>query len=225
MQSTQKEAYQVVDGYALLEAVLLDHSPLRYPFGVEGLPDEQRLPRGTAIITEVERLKETLDSIADLSLAEGVFQVTQGNYERAGAMLKALSEGNAPPDPEIVHTPRSGAVVNHKVTVHFETGDVESPWGVDATPRSLAASGLNKWLGDLIGQPDSLQFSVSYDLDEIITAISLTESGSSTDRSDFSDRQSGRRESKGRRRRVSDLTELEARIDFAFRLKRKIRRS
>ena len=46
-----------------------------------------------AIITEVERLKETLDAIADLSLAEGVFQVTQGNYERAGAMLKALSEG------------------------------------------------------------------------------------------------------------------------------------
>jgi hypothetical protein len=41
-----------------------------------------------AIIAEVERLKETLDSISDLSLAEGVFQVTQGNYERAAQRSK-----------------------------------------------------------------------------------------------------------------------------------------
>ncbi|HEY2962790.1 MAG TPA: hypothetical protein VGJ37_10270, partial [Pyrinomonadaceae bacterium] len=158
----RKESYHVVDGYALLEAVMFGPSPLGYPYGVDPLPVEGT-PAANAIIAEVERLKDTLDAIADLSLAEGVFQVTQGNYERAGAMLKALSEGTSPPDPEIVNTPRSGAVVNHKLTVHFETGAVTSPWNVEATPRSLAAPGLNKWLGDLIGGPDSLQFSVRYE--------------------------------------------------------------
>ena len=78
----------------------------------------------------------TLDAIADLSLAEGVFQVTQGNYDRAGAMLKAISEGHAPPEPEIIRTPRGGAVVNHRMAIHLETGAVASPWGVPATPRA-----------------------------------------------------------------------------------------
>jgi hypothetical protein len=223
----QKEAYQVVDGYALLEAVLLEQSPLGYPYAVDLLPDENS-PAGKAIIAEVERLKETLDSIADLCLAEGVFQVTQGNYERAGSMLKALSEGNAPPDPEIVRTPRTGAVVNHKVTVHFETGEVESPWSVDSTPRSLAAAGLNKWLGHLIGKPDSLQFSVSYELDEVVTPVLLSELAlQPIDLIYLIGNQAsvveGTRPVNDLTKLppVNDLTELEARIDFAFRIKRK----
>ncbi len=224
----RKESYQVVDGYALLEAVMLGQTPLPYPFGVDGLPTTGAVR--DAIIAEVERLKDTLDSIADLSLAEGVFQVTQGNYERAGAMLKSLSEGTAPPEPEIVTTPRSGAVVNHKLTVHFETGAVESPWSVDPTPRSLAASGLNKWLGDLIGGPDSLQFSVKYESEEN-KAIKLTELAlQPIDLVFLIGNQAGAVKGTqpvndpnglGERIEVNDLSELEARINFAFRLKRK----
>lgn len=221
---TQKESYQVVDGYALLEAVMLDASPLPYPYGVDGLPTTGGAR--DAIITEVERLKETLDAIADLSLAEGVFQVTQGNYERAGAMLKALSEGNAPPDPEIVRTPRSGAVVNHKVTVHFDTGNVVSPWSGDPTPRSLAAPGLNKWLGDVSDQPDTLEFSVHYDPDNSDTVISLEELklqpidlifliGSQASTIERTQPNSIQGEEQ-----LNDLTELEARIDFVFRKKK-----
>ncbi|SFU60500.1 hypothetical protein [Nitrosospira multiformis] len=214
----QKESYHVVDGYALLEAVMFGPSPLEYPYGVAPLPDPGTAS-ANAIIAEVERLKDTLDAIADLSLAEGVFQVTQGNYERAGAMLKALSEGIAPPDPEIVNTPRSGAAVNHKLTIHFETGEVVSPWSVDDTPRSLAAPGLNKWLGDLIGGPGSLEFSVRYERDEENTAIPLTQLNlQPIDLIHLIGNQAGA--VKGTQE-VNDLTELEARIDFAFRLKRK----
>jgi hypothetical protein len=188
---------------------------LQYPYGVEGLPTAPTDGARQAIIAEVERLKDTLDAIADLSLAEGVFQVTQGNYERAGAMLRSLSEGNAPPDPEIVRTPRSGAVVNHKVTIHFESGAVESPWSVADTPRCLAAQGLNKWLGDLIGQPGSLQFSVTYDLDDEVTVVSLAELQlQPVDLITLVGSQAGGA--------ANDLTELEARIDFAFRRKRKL---
>ncbi len=214
----RKEAYQVVDGYALLEAVFLDDPPLQYPYGVEGLPLDPANGARQAIITEVERLQDTLDAIADLSLAESVFQVTQGNHERAGAMLKALSEGNAPPEPEIVRTPRSGVVVHHKVAIHLETGSVASPWGGPLTPRSQAAPGLNKWLGALIGPPDSLRFSLRYDLDGSIVVLSLTdlelqpidliylvgdEAGAIVGNQP-----------------VNDLTELEVRIDHVYRLQR-----
>ncbi|HEX8775479.1 MAG TPA: hypothetical protein VF735_18060 [Pyrinomonadaceae bacterium] len=215
----RKEATQVVDGYALLEAVFLQEPPLQYPFGVEGLPLDEADGARQAIIAEVKRLEDTLDSIADLSLAESVFQVTQGNYERAGATLKALSEGNAPPEPEIVRTPRSGAVVNHKLALHFETGAVASPWGGPPTPRSLAVPGLNKWLGDLIGAPDSLRFAVTYELDNVLTIISLTELElQPVDLIYLIGDQPG---TVSGAKQINDLTELEARIEYVFRLKRK----
>ena len=139
-----KEAYQVVDGYALLEAVMLSNPPLPYPYGVEGLPLDPNDAARQAIIAEVERLQVTLDAISDLSLAEGVFQVTQGNYDRAGAMLKAISEGHAPPEPEIISTPRGGAVVNHRVAIHLETGAVASPWGAAADSARSRRAGFEQ---------------------------------------------------------------------------------
>jgi hypothetical protein len=215
----RKEAYQVVDGYALLEAVFLNDPPLAYPFGVEGLPTDPSDGARRAIIAEVDRLQVTLDAIADLSLAEGVFQVTQGNHERAGAMLKAISEGHAPPEPEIIRTPRGGAVVNHKVAIHLETGPVASPWGGTLTPRAVAAPGLNKWLGDRIGGPESIQFSVSYDLDDLIVPIAVGELDLQPIDlvlliGDLPGVLEGTRQ-------INDATELELRIDHMYRVKRK----
>ncbi|HET9767745.1 MAG TPA: hypothetical protein VFS60_12900 [Thermoanaerobaculia bacterium] len=217
----RKEAYQVVDGYALLQAVFLQQPPLQYPFGVEGLPPDPANGAARAIVAEVERLQDTLDAIADLSLAEGVFQVTQGNYERAGAMLKAISEGNAPPEPEIIRTPRGGSVVNHRVAIHLETGAVASPWSGPPTPRAVAAPGLNKWLGERIGGPQSLQFSVRYDLDGAAPpqAISIGELNlQPIDLIYLVGDEAGTVEGG---RQINDLTELEVRIDHAYRLKRR----
>src|SRR6185436_17918918 len=191
--------------------------PLAYPYGVQGLPSAggARL----AIVAEVERLRDTLDAISDLALAEGVFQVTQGNYERAGAMLKSISEGHAPPEPEISRTPRGGAAVNHRIAIHFETGAVQSPWNVPATPRSLAAPGLNKWLGDRIGSEGSLQFSVGYELDDTVVAVSLANLElQPIDLIFLIGDEAGAVEGT---RQVNDLTELEVRIDHAYRLARK----
>ena len=116
-----------------------------------------------------------MDSIADLSLAEGVFQVTQGNYERAGAMLKALSEGNAPPDPKSQARREVGQLLITKLTVQFETGNVEMSMAGRPNSQIAAASGLNKWLGELIGLPQALLFSVNYELDEFVSLISLAD--------------------------------------------------
>ena len=210
-----KEAYQVVDGYALLEAVMLSNPPLPYPYGVEGLPLDPNDAARQAIIAEVERLQVTLDAISDLSLAEGVFQVTQGNYDRAGAMLKAISEGHAPPEPEIIRTPRGGAVVNHRVAIHLETGAVASPWDVPSTPRETAAPGVNKWLGDRIGALDSLQFNVAYDLDGSTLPVPLSALQlQPIDLVYLIGDEVGTVENG---RQINDLTELELRIDHAYR--------
>lgn len=214
-----KEAYQVVDGYALIEAAFLADPPLAYPFGVEGLPVDPNSGARQAIIAEVDRLRVTLDAIADLSLAEGVFQVTQGNYERAGAMLKAMSEGHAPPEPEIINTPRGGAVVNHKIAIHLETGNVTSPWSGPQTPKSQAVPGLNKWLSDRVGPPDSVRFRVTYDLDDVALVMSVDDlQVQPIDLIYLVADETGAIEGT---RQVNDATELEVRIDHAYRLARK----
>jgi hypothetical protein len=210
-----KESYQVVDGYALLEAVFLSDPPLSYPFGVAGLPADPNEGAAQAIVAEVNNLHGTLDAIADLILAEGVFQVTQGNYERAGATLKAMAEGHAPPEPEIVKTPRGGAVVNHRIAVHFETGAVASVWPGPATPRSRAAPGLNKWLGDRIGPADTLQFRVTYDLDDVALTIPVAALGMQpVDLVLLVGDEAGTGEG-------GTATEIEVRVDHAYRNARK----
>ena len=214
-----KEAYQVVDGYALLQAVFFADPPLGYPYGVEGLPADPADGARQAIVAEVDKLRITLDAIADLSLAEGVFQVTQGNHERAGAMLKAMSEGHAPPEPEIINTPRGGAVVNHRIVVHLDTGDVASPWGGTATPKSRAVPGLNKWLGDRLGPPASLRFNVTYDLDAVTLPVTAADLQlQPIDLVLLVGDEAGAMEGT---RQINETTELEVRIDHAYRKARR----
>ncbi len=209
----RKEAAQVIDGYALLEATLLQEPPLGYPFGVEGLPADPSSSAARAIIAEVERLNDTLDAIADLSLAEGVYQVAQGNYDRAGAILKSLVEGKSPPEPEIARTPRSGAAVHHRVCLHFET---ELPGG--PTPRSFASPGLNRWLGDCLGPLDQILFSIRYELDDVVTVLGLDKLGLEPIDLVFLVGDDAGAMKGGEQ--INDLTELESRIDFAYRRNR-----
>ena len=202
-----RETYNVLDGYALVEAAFLDASPLGYPYGVDNMPG-QASPAGQAIRSEVERLAASLDAVADLALAEGVYQVAQGNYDRAGAMLKALSEGSALPEPEIAATPRSGVAVHHKVAVHLETGAAASPWGGPATPRAAAERGLNRWLAAILGRPAAIRVTVSDAVDGDTRIVPIADLGlQPIDLVLLIGDQAG----------TGDLTELERRIDDRYR--------
>jgi len=149
-------ARNVVNGLALVRAG-------GYPFGVAGLP-----PAGSAeaeaIAAEVARLADDLDAVGDLALAEGVFQVAQGNYDRAGAMLKAVSEGTNPPEPQIVETPRGGSALTHRVTINFDADSpATNPWpGVAGSPRAGLEPQLNNWLGRMLGPPADVRCRVRF---------------------------------------------------------------
>lgn len=103
-----------------------------------------------------------LDAVKDLALAEGVYQVTQGNYDRAGAMIKAVDQGSHPPEPEILQTPRSGTAVNHRVVLHFDPAALDHVWTEFATPRSKAEPAMNAWLGEVLGDPAQIRYAIGY---------------------------------------------------------------
>src|SRR5680860_1315095 len=168
----QKEARNVLDGYALYEAAFIDKKSFPYDVKFSVVPNSSV---ESFLKAEVSRLRDTFDAISDLSLAEGVFQVTQGNYNRAGAMLNALSQGSPMPEPEIVRTPRSGTIANHKVSLHFTpNANANFPWSGNQTPRAIVEKGMNEWLGGIIGLPDTIKFELSYLVDEQITTDLLS---------------------------------------------------
>lgn len=175
------EANNVVDGLALLKAA--NSSAVVYTTWFNALSATAQ----SAINAEVAKLNEDMDSIGDLSLAESVFQVTQGNHERAGAVMKAITLGENIPEPEVIKTPRTGRALTQRVILDFDlvadvTQTASNPWagkgswtaanpnpwtgataaGVTLTARARAEASLNKWLGIMLGDPDRVKCTVYY---------------------------------------------------------------
>lgn len=131
-----------------------------YPFGfgLDKLPvadDAKKL----IINTEVNRLMDLYDAVADLAIAEGVHQVVMGNYDRAAATLDAYGQATFPPIPDVVQTPRSGIGLTHRVAVHFHTNVAV----VDSdNPRVKAEPAMNQWLAARLPNPSQVACKAIY---------------------------------------------------------------
>ena len=104
------EARNVVDGLALVEAT--GGRPIRT--GSRACP-AAGTAAAAAIAAEIDRAHDALDAVSDLLLAESVHQAVQGNSTAPSAALQALTAPEAPPEPEIIRTPRSGRVLTFRV--------------------------------------------------------------------------------------------------------------
>ncbi len=147
-----QEARNVVDGVALLDFIKKNNNPI-YPFGNTKLPPTDNAAQATVINDAVQRLLDIHDALADLAMAEGVHQIVQGNYDRAGATMDAYSRGNFPPIPDVVQTPRTGITLTHRVGLHFEPGldfNTSPVGGIGMTPRANGEPAVNKWISSVL---------------------------------------------------------------------------
>jgi hypothetical protein len=157
------EARNVLDGLALVEQMKRPGNAT-YPFGKTGLPSASG-PEADAINAEADRLLESHDAVADLALAEGVYQAVVGNYDRVASTYDAYARGNFPPEPDIVRTPYEGIGITHRVALHLEPGvsSAATPIaGVAMTPRAQAEPGVNKWLSAVLPPPDQVGCTVTF---------------------------------------------------------------
>jgi hypothetical protein len=141
------EARNVVDGLALIEHVQAQPpSEQGYPFGLgTDLPTVTDQAALDAINAQVARIADINDAVADLAMAEGVYQVVRGNYDRAAGTLDAYGKGSFPPTPEVVQTPRSGVTLTHRVGIHLSTAHSPDDAG-NTTPRAKGEPSINAWL-------------------------------------------------------------------------------
>jgi hypothetical protein len=157
-------ARNVVDGLQLRVAWTTG----AIPFGAQGLPanrpDGTPTPERAAIEQELRALDATADGLADLLLAESVYQVVKGNTTAAAASLDSVGQGMRPPSPEIAEQPRGGTSLTHRLAVVLG-GDplAAGPWSaIPATARSTAEPYLDHWAGKLIGNPANFRARASY---------------------------------------------------------------
>jgi hypothetical protein len=145
------ETNNVVNGLALAE------TKVAFPYGASldfaGLPAAQVALIESAITQEKDRLEDTLDAIKDLLLSESVFQMVQGNFDRAAAVTTALRDSNIPPVLEVINTPATSHLsFTNRVTIQF---DASETFG-GASHRAKMEAGLNDWLQKVIGEPGNL---------------------------------------------------------------------
>lgn len=149
------EARNVVHGLDLIELT----AGRMFPWGLVGLPAPGS-SAAAAIVAEVERARDALDAVSDLLLAESVHQAVQGNFARTKASLQALTEPEAPPEAEIIRTPRSGSVFTFRVALALDV-DAIGGWSPALSPRAAANPQLNHWLAAHLPAPDAIQWSVA----------------------------------------------------------------
>ena len=166
---TLLEARNVIDGESLARQIR-SSGKKSYPFGMPSglgpgqLPPVSNNKEQQALDNEADALLNLYDALGDLVMAESVYQVVQGNFDRAAANTTAYSKGNHPPQVEVVNTPRNGISLTHRVALHLDpAADPNvSPSSVPMTPRATAEAPLNLWLSERLPDPANVVARVTY---------------------------------------------------------------
>ena len=148
------EARNVVNGYDLLDYT----ADKDYPYQIAGLP-VAGTDKANAIVAEVDRLRDAMDAVADLLLAESVHQVVQGNYARARGAVQSLCDGELPAVPEVAQTPRSGRSLTQRVVLLLDPTK-NTGWSAPLSPRAAANAPLNHLFTTLLPSPSHIEWQV-----------------------------------------------------------------
>jgi hypothetical protein len=107
-----------------------------------------------------DALKDQVDALGDLLVAEGVFQASRGSVDRTSATLESVARGESVSVPEVLDTPRSGTGLTHRL-VSLIGAAVQTP-GFTHQPRGLYEPFLNSWVAQLLGSPMRVRVRATY---------------------------------------------------------------
>ncbi|MCP4632625.1 MAG: hypothetical protein GY855_06825 [candidate division Zixibacteria bacterium] len=167
-QGSPSETTEIIPPNSVINGVTFAEYTGTFPYGATGDIISATTEEVEAIKQEKDRLADTLDAVKDLMLAESTYQMVQGNYDRSGAVLNSMKDTYIPQQMEVINTPRSSRFTfTNRITVQYENTDpnlaVNNPWDpIPMTPRAKIEAGLNKWLGNLLGNPANIIFKVAH---------------------------------------------------------------
>ncbi len=175
-------ARDVVDAVALLAAWQENPATVRtrltgvvvgghQPFN--GLPGAEQ----QAFEAVIGEALDLADAVSDLLMAEGVHQIVQGNFERAGAAMAVVDKQSLPIEPEVARTPRGGVAYTQRFVALCPPP--MPGWPQDR--RARTEPGLDAWLAHMLGAPSRYRFSARVHrgnaVDELPVVVALDELG------------------------------------------------
>lgn len=123
------------------------------------------VPNSTArgiLVREIDLMANAIDALGDLAIAEGVFQLSKGNFKKTSTSIDDLLENSNMPLPEILDTPRTGNQVHHRLCVNIKD-DGSNPWtSISLTERAMAAPHINNYIAKYLPAPENIKVLVSY---------------------------------------------------------------
>jgi hypothetical protein len=144
-------ARDVVNGLALRDALVGFDPP---PWGNQSLLPIVPEADWDEVEACIDALESDVDSVADLLMAESVYQIVQGNTDRTSANLATLAGNGSVPAPSVISVPRAGTNFTHRVAIALGSSS-SSPWNV-VSPRRSAEPRLEAWIGTLLGPPSNI---------------------------------------------------------------------
>ncbi|MFC3559245.1 hypothetical protein [Pedobacter jamesrossensis] len=145
---------EITDNYEVVNGLALANVILPFPFGLTNLPT-LNAEQIKALEFEKSNLENTLDALKDLLTAESAYQMATGNFERAAAVMQSISNGNIPPEVEVINTARSTQMTfTNRIVLTFDATLSTNPWpNVELSAKSIIEPALNHWIGQLLGDP------------------------------------------------------------------------
>ena len=110
---------------------------------------------------ELNLLDQAVDAVSDALIAESVHHAVQGNPTRTASTLDSIASGEvAPPQLDVVSTPRTGTALTYRLITLFN-GSSDLP---AATPslRAKAEPALNAWAAQLLGDPSKVRCRIEH---------------------------------------------------------------
>lgn len=110
-----------------------------------------------AAVLAVADAADALDAVADLLVAEGVYQLVQGNPVRSAGSVDAIAAAGTPPPQQlaVAESVRGGIAVVHRAAVLLPAGPVpaDEPDGWGRTARVLLEPALERWARAVLPAP------------------------------------------------------------------------
>lgn len=152
------EPAEVIEEFSVVNGLDLARTTSPFPYGITSMP-----PLGSeqvaAIQKEKDNLENTLDALRDLLTAECAYQLALGNFDRAAAVMQAISGGQLPVEIEVINSAHgSDLSFTNRVVIQFDAKLTKNPWPViSMTSRALTEPALNNWAGTLLGDPTTVK--------------------------------------------------------------------
>jgi len=160
-QGFSNEPAETIEDYSVVNGLDLARYTGAFPSSIASLPalDAAQID---ALRKEKSNIENSLDALRDILTAECAYQLALGNFDRASAVMQAISGGQLPVEIEVVSSSRGTDLgFTNRVALHFDPNVTANPWpGIAMTARANAEPALNHWIASLLGDPATVRCKV-----------------------------------------------------------------